>query len=212
MPLQTQVKLLRAIQERKIRPIGAPEEIAVNVRLIAATNRDLTEEVHEGRFREDLYYRLRVVTVELPTLKDRLSDLPLLVQHFLDRYSREFGRPGMTVGEDVRRLLAGYGWPGNVRELENVIQRGVALARTDEIDPGCLPPEILAADADGPVFATDVGPAGVNLDSVMDTYERQLLESALGEAAGVKKEAARLLGITFRSLRYRLQKLGLDDE
>ena len=211
MPLQTQVKVLRAIQERKIRQIGSHEEVPVDVRIIAATNRDLAEEVREGRFREDLYYRLKVVTVELPPLHQRLSDLPLLEQHFLEKYGEEFGRPGMTLSEESKRLFAAYPWPGNVRELENAIQRGIALARTDEITPDCLPDEVVAAATDGPSFPTEVGPAGADLDALMERYERRLLESALAEAGGVKKEAARLLGITFRSLRYRLQKIGLDE-
>ncbi|MCP4868927.1 MAG: sigma-54-dependent Fis family transcriptional regulator [Proteobacteria bacterium] len=211
MPPQTQVKVLRAIQERKIRQIGGHEEVSVDVRLIAATNRDLTEEIAAGRFRSDLYYRLKVVTIELPPLHERLSDLPLLIQHFLERYGEEFGRPGMTLSEDVKRLLAGYPWPGNVRELENVIQRGVALARTSEIDAGCLPPEILAASGDPLAFPTAIGPGGADLDALMESYERQLLTSALEEAEGVKKEAARLLGISFRSLRYRLQKIGMEE-
>ncbi len=211
MPLQTQVKLLRAIQERKVKQIGGHEELPVDVRIVAATNRDLAAEVAAGRFRQDLYYRLRVVTIELPPLRDRLADLPLLTEHFVERYGREFGREGITVSDEARRLFAAYEWPGNVRELENAIQRGVALARTSEIMAEELPPEIAAVDASGPDFPTIVGPDGADLEALMDSYERQLLESALDEAGGVKKEAARLLGISFRSLRYRLQKIGLEE-
>jgi two-component system, NtrC family, response regulator PilR len=212
MPLATQVKVLRVLQERKVRAVGGVDERPVDVRIIAATNRDLAAEVREGNFRQDLYYRLKVVSIELPPLRARLPDLPLLVQHFLEHYGAEFGRPGMTIDAEASRMLAAYVWPGNVRELENVIQRGVALSRSSTIGVDCLPPEILAiAGEDGAPFPTEVGPDGADLENLVDRYERQLLESALETSGGVKKEAARLLGISFRSLRYRLQKIGIEE-
>ena len=212
MPLSTQVKVLRAIQERTVRPIGGFEEVPVDIRLVAATNRDLTEEVRSGRFREDLYYRLKVVTVELPPLRARLSDVKPLCEHFLAMYGEQFGKLGASLDEETRAQLLAWHWPGNVRELENVIQRGVALSRGIVVTSDCLPPELQAsAPQHGLGLPTVVGADGMDLDSVLETYERLLLESALESAGGVKKEAARLLGITFRSLRYRLQKIGLED-
>ena len=215
MPPHTQVKVLRVLQERKVKPVGGNEERPVDVRIVAATNRDLAEEVREGTFREDLYYRLRVVSLELPPLRERLTDLQLLVQHFVERYCVEFGRPGLTVTEGAMRAFAAHDWPGNVRELENVIQRGVALCRGSVIDLESLPAEIAGerrrkADAGGGM-QTLVGSEGIPLEKALEDYERLLLESALGTASGVKTDAAQLLGITFRSFRYRLQKLGLED-
>jgi two-component system response regulator PilR (NtrC family) len=213
MPLSTQVKVLRAIQERRIKPVGGFEEVSVDVRLVAATNRDLAEEVRAGRFREDLYYRLKVVTVELPPLRTRLSDLQPLCEHFLRMYGEQFGKVGAHLDEETRAHLLAWEWPGNVRELENVIQRGVALSHGLTITADCLPPEIQAS---GPTRAaglpTTVGAEGMDLEAVLENYERLLLESALQAADGVKKEAARLLGISFRSLRYRLEKIGIADE
>jgi two-component system response regulator PilR (NtrC family) len=214
MPPSTQVKLLRALQERKVRPIGGTEERPVDVRIIAATNRDLLEEVRGGNFREDLYYRLKVVAVHLPPLRERAADLPLLMQHFLEQYGREFGRPGMLLDDETRRLLLRWSWPGNVRELENVVQRCVALARGSAAGPDVLPDEIAgraAPPSPRAEFPMEVDAGGLALEQVLERYERQLLESALRAAGGVKKEAARLLRISFRSLRYRLQKIGLED-
>ena len=212
MPLATQVKVLRAIQERRIKPVGGFEEVPVDVRLVAATNRNLTDEVRAGRFREDLYYRLKVVSVELPPLRDRLSDLQPLCDHFLRSYGDQFGKPGASLDDDTRSHLLAWDWPGNVRELENVIQRGIALSRGLVITTDCLPPEIQTSGPSAAVgLPTSVGEGGMDLDAVLEGYERLLLESALAQAGGVKKEAARLLGLTFRSLRYRLEKLGLDE-
>jgi two-component system response regulator PilR (NtrC family) len=212
MPLSTQVKLLRVLQERRVKPIGGLEEREVNVRIIAATNRDLAEEVKQGRFREDLYYRLNVVSIAIPPLRERLSDLPVLIQHFMNQYTEQFSRAPMGVSEEAARLLTTYRWPGNVRELENVIQRCVALSRSEDVGTDTLPPEIREVGAEeGPAFPLAVGPEGADLEKLVEHYERTLLESALERADGVKTEAARLLGISFRSLRYRLQKIGMDD-
>lgn len=212
MPASTQVKVLRAIQERRIKPVGGVEELPVDVRLVAATNRSLVDEVKQGRFREDLYYRLRVVTIELPPLRDRRTDIPGLVQHFLEKFTQEFGRPGIRLSEDAHARLLAYAWPGNVRELENVVQRGVALARGTTIEVAELPEELGGtASALDEVMPTRVGEGGIDMEVALETYERQLLVSALERSSGVKKEAARLLGISFRSIRYRLQKLGMAD-
>ncbi len=214
MPLHTQVKVLRVLQERMVKAVGGVGEKKVDVRIVAATNRDLAEEVRAGRFREDLYYRLRVVTVALPPLRDRLTDLPLLVEHFVEHYCAEFGRPELGVTEEAMHVLAAHEWPGNVRELENVIQRGVALCQGTAIGLESLPAEVVGDRRpevmDGPL-PTRVGAEGLPLERTLEEYERMLLESALGTAGGVKKDAAKLLGITFRSFRYRLQKLGLEE-
>jgi len=211
MPLSTQVKVLRAIQERKVKPVGGFEEVPINVRIITATNRDLADEVAAGRFREDLYYRLKVISLELPPLRERVGDVPGLLQHFLAKVGEEFGKQGVEADDATRALLTAWEWPGNVRELENVIQRGVALCRGDVITPDCLPPEIVrAVEAAGSGFPTEVAETGLDLETVLEQYERVLLLSALERSGGVKKEAARLLGISFRSLRYRLQKIGLE--
>ncbi len=215
MPLHTQVKVLRVLQERRVKAVGGIDERKVDVRIVAATNRDLAEEVRAGRFREDLYYRLRVVTVQLPPLRDRLTDLPLLVEHFVEHYCVEFGRPQLGVSEAAMQVLAAHEWPGNVRELENVIQRGVALCQGTEIDLASLPAEVvgerLVQTFEAGTLPVHVGAEGLPLERTLEDYERLLLESALGTAGGVKKDAAKLLGITFRSFRYRLQKLGLEE-
>jgi two-component system response regulator PilR (NtrC family) len=211
MPLSTQVKVLRALQERRIRPVGGSEETPVDVRVIAATNRDLPAEVAANRFREDLYYRLNVVTIALPALRERLGDLPLLAQHFVEKYAEQFGRPGIEVSPEAMRALVAHTWPGNVRELENAVQRGVALSRGELVTPESLPPEIAGGATAEPGLPLDVPSEGMDLDGALERYERMLIESALEAAGGVKTEAAKLLRITFRSFRYRLQKLGLEE-
>jgi two-component system response regulator PilR (NtrC family) len=213
MALATQVKLLRAIQERKVKPVGGVDEKPVDVRIVAATNKNLDEEIKAGRFREDLYYRLKVILIEMPPLRDHLEDLPLLTQHFMEIYCDKLDKPGVTLSEAVLRCFAAYRWPGNVRELENAIQRGLALCHGQEVLPESLPEEIGGARAadHSEVLTLSVGPDGVEMEDLLENYERQLLTSALDASEGVKKEAARLLGISFRSLRYRLQKMGIAD-
>ncbi len=214
MPLATQVKVLRAIQERRVKPVGGVDERPVDVRILAATNRNLLAEVREGRFREDLYYRLKVVSIELPPLRKRRSDLPMLCRHVLDQYGKQFGKGVLELSEEAAKALSRYSWPGNVRELENAIQRGAALAAENEIGLESLPPEILdetGLSQSGDHPQVDVGPDGVELESLLEEYETQLLRSALETAGGVKKDAAKLLGISFRSFRYRLQKIGLEE-
>jgi len=213
MALATQVKVLRAIQERKVKPVGAVDEKPVDVRIVAATNKDLDEEIKAGRFREDLYYRLKVIRIEMPPLRDHLEDLPLLTQHFMDIYCPKLDKPGVVLSDAVLRCFAAYGWPGNVRELENAIQRGLALCQGQEVLPESLPEEIVGVGAaeHSEALTLSVGPDGVEMEDLLENYERQLLSSALDASEGVKKEAARLLGISFRSLRYRLQKMGIED-
>ena len=203
-----QVKLLRAIQEKTIRRVGGTSDRQVNVRIISATNRRLEDEVASGRFREDLYYRLNVIQITLPPLRERSGDVPLLVHRFVERYAAELAKPVDGVEADAMQLLCEYGFPGNVRELENVIERAVALSRGETIGCEALPPSVLQPPEEG--AATVIPDEGVQLDALLADHERALIEEALRRSDGVKKRAAKLLGVSFRSLRYRLDKLGLD--
>jgi two-component system response regulator PilR (NtrC family) len=203
-----QVKLLRVIQEKTLRRVGGTSDRHVDVRLLSATNKRLDSEVSAGRFREDLYYRLNVIQIPLPGLRERRSDIPLLAQHFVDKYATEGGKPIEGVSDEAMALLRDYRYPGNVRELENVIERAVALTRSNQIEVDALPPTLLGrSEAPG---APQIPPGGVRLEALVNDYERSLLAEALRLAGGVKKRAAHLLGISFRSFRYRLEKLGLD--
>jgi len=208
LPATLQVKLLRVIQERTIRRVGGNSDIAVDVRIVTATNRDLHADSQAGRFREDLYYRLNVIQIPLPPLRERSEDIPLLAQHFLEKFSREQAKPALRLSDAALARLLAYEFRGNVRELENTIERAVALARGDAIGPELLPGALQATRAPG---AAQLPSDGANLDDLMNAFERDLLLAALGRSGGVKKRAAQALGITFRSFRYRLEKLGLDD-
>ncbi len=208
LPPSLQVKLLRALQEKTIRRVGDSRDRQVDVRIVAATNRHLEEEVAASRLREDLYYRLNVIQIALPPLRERMEDLPLLVHHFVEKYAAELGKPVCGVTQATLERLAAHRFPGNVRELENVIERAVALSRGEWIEPVDLPPTLLrGAEAEEEVR---IPPEGVDLDQLVASYERDLLLEALKRTSGVKKRAAQLLGISFRSFRYRLDKLGLD--
>jgi two-component system response regulator PilR (NtrC family) len=208
LPMPMQVKLLRALQERKVKPVGGNEERPVDVRVVAATNRDLEAEVSGGGFRQDLYYRLNVIQVHLPPLRQRREDIPLLVEHFVKRYAAELGKRISGVSPEALSALASYDYPGNVRELENLVERAVTLETSQVVTAAALPPRNNTV-ASTPAAATDLPPAGVDLDRILADYERGIVERALKQTGGVRREAARLLGITFRSLRYRLEKLGL---
>ena len=200
-----QVKLLRALQERRIRPVGGTDEIDVDVRVIAATNAPLETLVEQKRFREDLYYRLQVIPIRTPPLRERREDIPLLAQHFLERFAREMGKRVAKISEEAMRQLQGFAWPGNVRQLENVIERAVALETTEAILPERLP------DAMRQPARSESLPAigdGFSLDAYLLSVEARLLAEALGRSQGDRSEAARLLGVSPRSLRYLLQKHG----
>jgi two-component system response regulator PilR (NtrC family) len=194
IPIETQAKLLRVMQEREFMRLGGMETIKVDVRIIAATNVDLKREMEDGRFREDLYYRLHVISIELPALRDRREDIPLLVQHFLEKYAEENGRPPLELASEALELLMEYDWPGNVRELENVIERAVVLSSGTRIGADRIPEHVRKS----PRFQLPhvVMPAeGVSLKEVTAAYERQWIESALEAAGGVQKRAAELLRI-----------------
>ena len=206
LPLSLQVKLLRAIQERSIRPVGDTVDVEVDVRLVAATNRDLAAEVRAGRFREDLYYRLNVVQIRVPALRDRREDVLPLADHFLRRFAAEHGRPVPRLSADAKRRLSEYWFPGNVRELENLIERAVTLSTGDEVAVDALPAVLRgngvhALSPEGPL------PAGFSLEEYLAQVERELIDRALTEASGVKKDAAARLGLTFRQFRHRVKKL-----
>jgi two-component system, NtrC family, response regulator PilR len=198
-----QVKLLRALQERRIRRVGGTEEIDVDVRVIAATNTPLESLVEQKRFREDLFYRLQVIPIRTPTLRERREDIPLLAEHFLGRFARQMGKRIAKISEEALSLLQDFGWPGNVRQLENVIERAVALETTEAVLPERLPEEIRRPTRSEPLPA--IGD-GFSLDAYLLSVEARLLGEALDRARGDRGEAARLLGVSPRSLRYLLQK------
>ncbi|MEN6631661.1 MAG: sigma-54 dependent transcriptional regulator, partial [Candidatus Polarisedimenticolia bacterium] len=207
MPAAMQAKLLRVLQERRIRRVGGAEEIPVDVRIVAATHQDLESLVADGRFRGDLYYRINVIRVHLPSLRERMDDLPDLVESLVARAAERMGRriSGTTPG--FVAALARHSWPGNVRELENVLERAVALAAGDHLGVETLPPELL----DGGERRLEDGalPDGFDLEAHLDAERRTLMAAALAASGGVQKRAAERLGMTFRSFRYFAKKFGL---
>ncbi len=210
LPLPVQAKLLRALESRTFRRVGGVTPLRLDAALIAATNRNLAEEVSNGRFREDLYFRLNVVPIQLPALRERREDIPDLVAHFLARFGKAFSRPIEGVTEEAMRLLQQWRWPGNVRELRNVLERIVILGPEEIITPADLPPEIRFArpESTTPAGCPFVLPeGGIDLESV----ERGLLEQALTRTSGNQSAAARLLGISRYALRYRMEKFGLNE-
>ena len=200
----TQVKLLRALQEKRIRRVGGTEEIAVDVRIIAATNQDLKKRIEEGKFREELYYRLNVISFEMPPLRRRVEDIPLLVNHFLQKYCQQMGKKMKRVSPEAMSLLEMYHWPGNVRELENVIERVVAIEDRETITPASLPPEITmpAKKEETQILFNP----GFNLMDHLDDIARKYLRQALMAANWNMRQAASLLGISYRSIRYLMDK------
>jgi DNA-binding NtrC family response regulator len=194
IPLETQAKLLRVMQEREFMRLGGVDIIKVDVRIVAATNIDLRRAVEEGRFREDLFYRLNVIAVQLPPLRQRKEDIPALAAHFVDKYARENSKPVTGVTPSGLQALMDYDWPGNVRELENVIERGVVLTIEDQISRDLIPDHVRSAPAFHVPHLT-VPPEGISLKDVIASFERRLIESTLESTRGVQKEAARLLGL-----------------
>lgn len=212
LPLSTQVKLLRAIQERVVRRVGATEDTPINVRIIAATNRDLEKMVNDGGFRQDLYYRLNVIQLETPPLRDRKEDIVLLAQHFLKKYNEKLSKAVGSISDDAMEILSGYDYPGNVRELENIIERTVALEAGATILPESLPPLVKTKQGSRQMVTSDdieITDEGVDLDKIMGQIEKELIIKAIHAGDGVKKRAAKLLGISFRSMRYRVEKYNL---
>lgn len=219
LPLTIQVKMLRSIQERVIRRVGSTEDTHVNVRLIAATNRDLEEMVRAGTFRQDLYYRLNVIQIRTPALRERRDDVPILAKHFLKKYNDRLSKTISGISQEALAVLKGYDYPGNVRELENIIERTVALEAGASILPESLPPFVKTTSGRREMVSSEgieITDDGVDLDKIIGQIEKELIVKAIHAANGVKKRAAKLLGITFRSMRYRVEKYNLgsisDDE
>jgi len=228
MDLSLQVKILRVLQEKEIERVGGAGMKKVDVRIVAATNRDLENEVSQGRFREDLYYRLNVIPLHLPPLRERNGDVLLLAEHFLERFCERKNRPCLGLSPDVRKILMAYSWPGNVRELENFMERLSILVDGDEVHPIELPAKILDAVGDiaalpmpvqppsspqplqrqGFVWPTlaDLDDNAMNLKEFLDAIEDKLIEEALGRSDGVKNQAAELLGIKRTTLIEKLKK------
>ncbi len=234
LPLSMQVKLLRALQEKTIRKVGGNDDIRVNTRILAATNRNLEDRVKRGEFREDLYYRLNVIQIKTPPLRERKEDIPILADTFLSRCASRLNKKIQSYSSEAMSALKNYPWPGNVRELENVVERSVALEGGDEISLDSLPDPIVEYAGDDSESSSEAGPfqkmpsvqsrggmievpipdftkGNVEIDALLNEVEREYLLQALDHAGGVKKKAAGLLGITFRSMRYRLKKLGMSD-
>lgn len=216
LPLQVQVKFLRAIQEKSFRRVGGAEDLHSDFRIICATNKDLEKEVAEGRFREDLFYRLNVIQIHTPPLRDRREDIPLLAAHFLEKYAAELDRKVLKISNEAMEVLLRHRYPGNVRELENVIERCVALEASEIILPETLPSGLRGGEGMGEPRSAHAGPGhthfpdeGINLEEIVEEFEKGLILEALKRTDGVKKRAARLLKISFRSFRYRLEKYGL---
>jgi two-component system response regulator PilR (NtrC family) len=213
LPMAMQASLLRVIAEGTFYPVGSTEPVQTDVRIIAATNRDLEQEITQKNFREDLYFRLNVIGIRVPSLKQRRDDIPMLINHFVEHFAEKFGKTVKTIPQPTMDLLKAYHWPGNVRELENVIERMTALEGGAALMPDGVPDHI--REPLKPRFET-LGKelvwnaAGVKLDDIVGNVEREFLLKALEQSKGTKKDAARLLGITMRSMRYRLEKFGLD--
>jgi two-component system response regulator PilR (NtrC family) len=209
LPIHLQVKLLRVLEDKTVRPLGSTEPIPIDVRVIAATNKNLEEEVTRGRFREDLFYRLNVIKIVLPPLRERREDISPLALHFIDKYSREMEKDIRGISPKALEVLESYHYPGNVRELENIIARCVALETSNVIRRETLPQpvgEVNSIDIESSLSST------ASLDSLLNGIEKKMIEKSLRSTDGNKTEAAKLLGITLRSLRYRLAKHGLSDE
>ena len=212
LPAPMQVKLLRAIQEHKIRRVGGTKEIEVDLRILAATNRDIDELVETGKFREDLFYRLNVIRLELPPLRERQEDIPILVEHFRGLLAHKTQKAVPLIPAESLELLKEYSFPGNVRELENLVERVTALASSDRICPEDIYPHL------NPNFPPEISEPvafpseGINLESQLEAFEKKLIRAALDKTGGKKKKAAGLLGLSFRSFRYKLEKFGIGSE
>jgi two-component system response regulator PilR (NtrC family) len=206
-----QVKLLRVIQEREFRRVGGNHDVKVDVRVVAATNKDLEKAVADGSFREDLYYRLDVIPIRLPPLRMRTGDIPLLVTHFLERFAKESGKPKPVISQEAMHVLLSHEWRGNVRELENLIERVVAFATTElvtdaEVHGWLHRP---ATQSQHPTMPMDLTDEGLDLEGLINGIEKDLLLKALERSKWVKKKAARMLRLNTRSFRYRLEKYAI---
>ena len=209
LPPVLQVKLLRVVQEKTFRRIGGAEDIKVDARIISATNQNLHERVKKGEFREDLYFRLNVIPIHMPPLRQRKEDIPILTSYFIEKYAREFGKEVRMISSYAMELLREYAFPGNIRELENIIERGVAMETSNIILPENL---VLSAQTNGGQNGIDleIPDQGINLNAELEKIEKKAIEKALQKTKGSKTKAAELLHVTFDALRYRIEKLGVE--
>ena len=207
-----QVKLLRVLQERCIRPVGGGQETPVDVRVIAATNKNLLQQVQEGQFREDLYYRLSVIPVEVPPLRDRGEDIILLANHFLKKFAVQMSKNVVRLSPESLQTMKGYDWPGNVRVLENTIERAVAMSSSDELNvelPNSGPSAISATTPTNGALGVVLPADGIDLEHYIAEVEKSLLQSALRRANGVQTRAAEILKLSYRSFRHMMKKYDL---
>jgi len=206
-----QVKLLRVLNDRKFKRVGGIKDISVDLRIIAATNQNLEEMVLKREFREDLFYRLNVIPIVVPPLRDRKVDIPVLIEHFLEKCAKLCAKDTVSISKEAVDVLTQYFWPGNIRELENVIERCVALEASDTITVESLPAYLKQNHDKKNLYVDEIPPEGIDLESLVGEFEKDFLLKALKRTGGVKKDAAELLRITFRSLRYRMKKYELND-
>ena len=207
--LSVQIKLLRVLQDRVVRRVGSNVETQVDVRVIAATNRDLGESIRNGNFREDLFYRINVIPIALPPLRQRKEDIPLLVDHFIAKFSRQLDVPQKRISSDAMRLIEKYHWPGNVRELENVVERMIALETSDVLTTKSLPEHVLLGGAIPDVATFDLPAEGISLQDHLESIGKIFMLKALERSGGVQTQAAELLRMSFRSFRYYAKKYDL---
>lgn len=222
MPLNLQAKLLRVLQEREVERVGGSKVIPVDIRVIAATNQDLERAVERGEFRQDLFFRLNVVPVFLPPLRERVDDIVSLTQYFLERFASEFGKHTLGIDDAVLRRFVQYEWPGNIREMENVVQRSVIMSTGDRITADDLPdslctgltpvPQLAGSPVDDTLLSDFARPLSVKVTEIVDSIERRAIELALAESGGAREETAELLGLSRKSLYNKMQKLGIGDE
>ena len=213
LPLNMQVKLLRVLQEKRVKRVGSVREEPVDCRIVAASNRQLREMVEAGEFREDLYYRLNVIQIELPPLRERREDIKPLMQHFIEKYGAEHGKRVDGVTDEAMKILLDYPYPGNIRELENIVERMVTLETSEWLGIDGLPYHMMQTQSFNALADDmDIPEEGLELETMVERLERNLLRKALRRTGGIRKQAADLLGISFRSIRYRLDKYDLNDE
>jgi DNA-binding NtrC family response regulator len=205
----TQVKLLRALQERKVRRVGGADEISVDVRIIAATNQDLKKRIAEGKFREELFYRLNVISIDMPPLRKRIEDIPILIAHFLQKYCEKMDKRPKRFTPDFVGLLESYSWPGNIRELENVIERIVAIEDRETVTVSCLPPDIVTPQKKK-IETQEMFAPGFSLNRHLDEITKKYIQEALALTGGSLQKAAPLLGLSYRTLRYLIGKYDLN--
>jgi two-component system, NtrC family, response regulator AtoC len=206
MPLSLQVKLLRVLQEEEIRRVGAQSSLKVNVRVVSATSRDLETDVKNGRFREDLYFRINVFSIQMPPLRERIEDIPLLAEYFIRRYANSMDRPEVRISPSAMRCLVSYQWPGNIREMENVIERGLILCDGDILTESCLPSALLDNDK----VTSDLTDENLSIKKAEELMERDLIRKALHKTGGNRTQAAKVLEISHRSLLYKIKEFGIE--